>query len=245
MAEKPKSEIKITPADVQAAGNTLTVLTGNTLEEKHLLSVQLAGILSAPADYLEHKKGNWEPKNCHVRVDYTSGTILLFTDEKLHNGDVIKGALEESTILKRFKINTGAQFTNAELQTLFRTNKYWFAGQGEDQLRILTALQKFNATVQTKMQQHNSNSGNTLQSLEREVSGIEWNRTFRLNIPVFEGYEKFTVPVEIVVVPDDTRIKFYLESPEVYELIEASKAALIEAEIARFRAWGCSVVRTS
>jgi len=221
-----------------------TILTGKALEEKDEEPVEISGILSAPADFLERKKENWEPKNCHVLVDYYNGSITLKTDERTFNHNTIKGALTESRVLGKFNINTGKRYSNFELAALFRVNKYWFATP-EDQSRIIAELQKFQANVSTKIKAHNDNSGNSVSSLEKEVNGISWNRTFRLNIPIFEGYPKVLVPVEIGVEPTSNDVKLFLESPELYELIESTKGGLIDEQTKRFDAWGCSVVRVS
>jgi len=236
---------EITPTEGNGFSSThQTILTGKALEERHEEAVKFGGILSAPADFLEQKKSNFLPSECHVRVDYHSMQIVFHMDERKFNGNEVHGKLSESKVLTRFGINTGKEYSNFELAQLFRLNKYWFAS-AEDQVRIISELQKFQANVSTKIKAHADNSGASLQHLEREVNGIQWNRTFRLNIPLFEGYERVAVPVEIGVTPTASAVRFFLESPEIYELIEEQKGGLIQAQIERFKDWGCSIVRIS
>lgn len=221
-----------------------TILTGKALEDKHEEAVKIEGILSAPADFLERKQVNWQPENCHVRVDHYYGSITLYTDERTFNHNVIKGELNQSKVLAKFGINTGKQYSNFELATLLRTNKYWFATP-EDHSRIIEQLNKFKAAISTRIESNKDNNGASLQVLEREVNGITWDRNFRLNIPVFEGYERVVVPVEIGVIPTSSEVKLFLESNDLYEIIEKSKDGLIKDQTDRFDAWGCSVVRVS
>lgn len=241
-----KLNVNVTAADLAAAcaGQPFVLLTGDALSPKHPEAVKFGGILSAPADYLERKQGNWAPEKCHVRVDFEGMKIELYTNENTFNGDVITGGLRLSKALLKFQINTGELYGNHDLSALFRVNKFWFDSP-EDHARIIAELNKFSAKVQTAIDAHKNNSGSTLNRFEQDVTGISWNRVFALNIPLFEGYPRVRIPVEIGIMPQGNAVKLFLESPEIYELIEGHKAQLIEAQIARFDAWGCSVVRTS
>lgn len=234
-------DVNVTLSNTVDTEKPVVLLTGKALEPKYPEAVELTGILSAPADFLEHKKDNYNPLNCHVRVDRVAGSIMFLGDDKLDTGEVIAGKLVPSAAFSKFAINTGKLFTAFDLAALFRQNKFWFAS-AEEHAEILKNLNNFSAKVSTKVEQMQHNSGATKQLFEREVTDIAWKREFRLCVPIFEGYKKRTFRVEIGVSPTDMTVKLFLESDEVYEIFEAEKEELIKEQVKRFEKFKCSIV---
>ncbi|GAA4434742.1 hypothetical protein GCM10023188_26060 [Pontibacter saemangeumensis] len=97
----------------------------------------------------------------------------------------------------------------------------------------------------TSIAQHSSNRGDSLNSIERTVSGIEWKNTFNLMIPIFKGGEKKKFMVEIAVDATDANVRFFLDSPDLYDLQAAVLETVLAEEVEYFKEWGCSVVTIS
>jgi hypothetical protein len=203
-----------------------------------------AGRLDTPRLWLDPKKEQYGPLAATVRVNHTEGSIDLTLLEKSELFDKASGALAEAPELTLFKINTDARYTLDELVTLLKRYRFFFPKK-EQHGAILTALQTFTAKVETKIEQHRATNGSSKNNLEREVHGIQWDRTFMLSVPVFKGYAAESFHVEIGVDATSAGIRFYLESPELYELKQDLKGRLLAEEIKYFEAWGCSLIYVS
>jgi hypothetical protein len=202
------------------------------------------GRLDTPQRWLEPKKAAYTPTQATVSVNMTAGSISLALNEKNELLDQVSGSLTESPELALFKINSDARYTLDELVTLLKRYRIFFPKK-EQQAAILTALQNFTAKVETKIEQQRATNGSSKNNLEREVHGIQWDRTFMLSVPVFKGYPAESFHVEIGVDATSAGIRFYLESPELFELRYDLKWRLLQDEINYFEAWGCSLIYTS
>jgi hypothetical protein len=202
------------------------------------------GRLDTPRLWLDPKKGQYAPLDATARVNFTEGSIDLTLLEKSELFDKASGSLVDSPELGLFKINTDTRYTLDELVTLLKRYRFFFPKK-EQHLAILTALQTFTAKVETKIEQSRATNGSSKNNLEREVHGIEWERTFILSVPVFKGYAAESFHVEIGVDAASAGIRFYLESADLYELKQDLKGRLLATEIKYFEEWGCSLIYVS
>jgi hypothetical protein len=223
---------------------TVTVLTGSALEEKYPVIIGISGILSAPAQFLEKKKDLYKPINCHLIVDKVPGKLTFDINDKDEFGDQVNGSLKVSGVLQSFRINTDHLYNPSELEKFLRRVKIWFADKAECD-EMLHSLRNFTAKVTTNVEKLNDNNGNTKNLYETAIANVTLKKTFKLNIPLYEGYEKKQFYVEVAVDVSSSNVKFFLLSDELYELIETEKERLLNEQIAIFDQWGCAVVHIS
>jgi hypothetical protein len=229
--------------EVKANENGETrLLTGTVLNEKAPHSIEISGVLGAPAQFLKDKSKNYKQANCHALVEEREGRITFIGNDKdPYSRDIVTGKLTRAKVLEAFSINTGNLRTVTEMVTFLKRNRFWFSS-ADEHAAILKNLQNFSATVTAKIAQSQNNNGSASNSWEREVGNIDWNREFVLNIPVYEGYPNKLFRVEVVVDATDRAVKFALESTELYELDLTLKAELIKSEIEPLVKFGCSIV---
>ncbi|PRY10313.1 hypothetical protein CLV24_11441 [Pontibacter ummariensis] len=217
--------------------------------------VDVKGAITAPWEYLENKMDTlathdetpyklYYPENSTLYVDRENKKLTLLLNEKCPLGDTITGQLVASQELKLLEINSEKRWSVQELKRMLKQVRFMFANRDEN-LAIIAALDKFNATVTTNVAQHSSNRGDSLNSIERVVSGINWNNTFNLLVPIFKGGEKKKFLVEIAVDATDANVRFFLDSPDLYDLQAQVLEQALEEEVKYFREWGCSVVTIS
>lgn len=202
------------------------------------------GRLDSPRKFLEPKKALYQPTQATVFINGTAGSLRLVLDEKNELFDGVTGALEIAPELAQFRVNSDQKYSVTELVKFLKRTRFFF-GDKDAHTSLLASLMKFSATVQTKVEQHQSSSGNSKNNLEREVHGIEWNREFVLHTPIFKGYPAKSFRVEIGIDPTDASVKLYLESAELFELEQTYKAELLTEEAGYFDNWGCSVIYQS
>lgn len=215
-------------------------------------SIAVAGAITAPREYLEKKLATkatngsllYDPAYTTLYVDREGKQLTLLLNEKNPLGDSIKGKLEESKELQLLQVNSDKRWSVQDLKRELKKVRFMFADRDEN-VAIIAALEKFNATVTTHLTQHSSNRGDSHNAIERVVSGIDWKNTFKLNIPIFKGGPKHVFLVEIAVDATDANVRFFLDSPDLYDLQAQVLEAAIEAEVEYFEEWGCSVVTLS
>lgn len=202
------------------------------------------GRLDTPQLWLEPKKAQYDPTHATVLINYTAGSVELKLDEKNELFDHVGGELADAPELAYFSINKDKRYSLDELVTLLKRYRFFFPNKDQHQ-KTLIALQNFSAKVETTIEKVRSNNGASKDSLEREVHGIEWEREFILSVPVFKGYAPESFRVEISVDATSAGVKFFLDSPELFELQTDLKYRLIADEIKYFTAWGCSLIYVS
>lgn len=232
---------------VEWDNKVITILTGQALEEKAPEVIAISGILSAPGQFLDKKKGEenglFVPKNCHLLVDRKGMQLTFNINDKNAYGDQVIGKLEISKVLNDFEINGKKIWEVKELVKFLTTVKYWFETRS-DADAMINALRNFSAQIKTKIEQKNNNSGNITDLYETSVQGAALPK-FKLSIPVFEGYERKVFVVEIGIDPSDAKIRYFLISDDLFEIIQNEKERLFNAEIEKFQQWGCAVVFVS
>lgn len=229
--------------DFATAGEHI-IRHGNAAPIREPRPLTYSGRLDSPQRWLEPKKAAYEPTQATVQVNATVGSLMLALNEKNELLDQVSGSLADAPELALFSINTDKRYTLDELVTLLKRLRFFFPKK-EQHLAILTGLQTFTAKVETKIEQHRATNGSSKNNLEREVHGIEWERTFILSVPVFKGYPAESFHVEVGVDATSAGIRFYLESAELFELREDLKARLLKDEISYFEEWGCSLIYVS
>lgn len=195
--------------------------------------VRIAGCLKAPADYLLNKQDNYSPDNCHLVVNKEQGTLELVLNEKEETGDLVTGEMKINSLVSLFGINGEKKWEINALRQLFQRSSFHFANRDE-WLKMITSLQKFKSTVVRIYDNQSDNSGNSKIALENQVQEANVIKSFKLNISIFEGYEKHSFNVEIGVDVSSAETKLFLYSEELYHLMESLKENYMNAELTRF-----------
>lgn len=168
-----------------------------------------------------------------IYVNRQEKSITLVTDCRSPYSHSIAGKLELSEELKKFAINpSGTTQTREDLVKLLRFNKRFFSDKAKH-AEILSAYQKFNVTTTGGLKVESDNRGNKDLGYNARVT-TELPQSFFLEIPVFKGYPAAKFLVEICLDVSDASARFWLESPELEELIEVRAKELLDAEIKQF-----------
>lgn len=240
--------------NINVSGDTkeLTIRHGEAAIIREPATVSISGAITAPREYLEGKISTldgagaalYRPQDASLYVNREKKALRLNLNEKHSLGDTVSGALVESEELQLLQVNSEKRWSVQELKRMLKQVRFMFANRDEN-LAIIAALEKFNATVTTSIAQHSSNRGDSLNAIERVVSGIDWKNTFKLNIPIFKGGPKHVFLVEIAVDATDANVRFFLDSPDLYDLQAQVLEQVLADEVQYFKEWGCSVVTIS
>lgn len=227
--EQEKNEVVKALAEAIAEdakrGRNITIRTGEALEQKPPRTVNIAGVINTPYEWLNKRKDNIDQKQCYVIVSREEMGIGLFLNEHDHYQDIVKGRLIISPEFKKFGINEGNYITGMQLSDLIRMNRSFFADRNKA-AELVTIMRNFKATVTTQLEASDDKKGNTAQVRRQTVEGNQ-PPSFELCIPIFKGLPKRTFTVEIDIDPDT--LQATLVSPEAQELIDDMRDELMDS----------------
>lgn len=190
------------------------------------------GVITAPGDFWEKRKGLHDPEKTHVLINLLNGSIKLSVDENNVNSSVISGKLSLNPELTALSINSSKTTTVKELMGLLKMNRVFFTDKDEN-AKIVTNLQNWKAKIETDLEASNNHRGT-----QRNVKNIDlihtMDESFVLEIPIFKGMNPSKFKVDICIDVRDAAVVVWLESRELKELEILCRNAAIEIEKKRF-----------
>lgn len=218
-------------------GPELTLRQGEAIHPRELAPppININGTLSAPFNFLVGKPTlAADEENINLTINNQEGQLILtMKDKDPFSRYVITGKLERFADLAKFRINTDQRWTIRDFKKFIRTVKVYFADASK-LAEIIESLNKFEASVETVIKQHNDNAGNSLTMLEQKVNGLQLARKFDLLIPIYKGYQKIKFTVEIGMDPKNTSVDLFLLSDELFEQEILQRESIINDELAKF-----------
>lgn len=221
---------------VYPSGDTLTILQGDALEQKHPVKIVLKGNIDSVSQFLSkryngrdgHDLQKVEKDKAVVLIDKESMTVKLLLDPQNVFGTEVTGVLEFTKELTQFQINSTKQFTREELIKLFRFNRRFISSDFE---KLLLSYQKLSLSTNGNIGVDTDNRGNKSVNFQKVVDSQNIPTDFILTVPVFKGFDSKTFRVEICLDATDASVRFWFESTELHEIIEKEKEDIINAEL--------------
>lgn len=160
-----------------------------------------------------------------IKVNREKGGIRFFEDVGMPWESSYEGALRLDPRFEKFGINSGKSYTTFELSDFIKMNRSHFETK-DKAMMLVTQLRQFKAKVDKDVENSDDGRGNKKILLAQAVeSNIP--ESFRINVPIFKGFEKVSIEVEISINASD--FSCTLISPEVADYIEETKDRLIDA----------------
>lgn len=198
--------------------------------------VEIAGTLSAVGNYIEKRLLSDKPQDdllrCHVLYSYRERYIKLITKENCETlGSGISGSLIVNPDLAMLGINQTKTFSATELVKHLRFNKFYFADTSQHS-KLVDQFQNFNATINQEIKKVNDNKGN-IDDVYRASVKSNVDLTFNVKMPVFIGEPDKIFGIEIACEATSNSVKFWLESPDLVELLKKDTEELINKQLDR------------
>ena len=225
-----ESEVK-----VNVSTDNGIVLIGKANTPKEPQSINIQGDFTAVGNYLriKNKTANSlqeiKPENSIVICDFENLTIQLQTNPNDVLATIITGKAEFSKEYKDFGINQAKFFNREQLIKLFRFNRRYFPNK-EENANLLGAYQNFVASVNKNIADNSDQRGNQSRQFNKTVK-TDLPEHFVVEIPVFKGEQPVSFPVEICIEDNDSGVRFWFESVELDELIQAKKEEMFKREL--------------
>lgn len=205
--------------------------------EKAPKLIKKSGSIDAPFRWLEKRIDTIDQNKCNIAVSRRMMSIHLSIDEENFYSHEITGLLELSEEVKRLKIN-GSEWDRNELARTLAVSKRFFCDENGF-AQIIQALES--TEIQSKMNYNNTRDNRSRGNSSSESIKINTPESFKLVIPVLQGYEKKKVTVFIYVNLIENphfngfEEKFVLLSEDVYRYIDEVRDKLIDEQVGLLR----------
>ena len=205
--------------------------------EKAPKLIKKSGSIDAPFRWLEKRIDTIDQKKCNIAVSRRMMSIHLSIDEENFYSHEITGLLELSEEVKMLKIN-GSEWDRKEFARTLAISKRFFY----DEKEFTQIIKAFESTkIQEKKNSNNTYKNNSRENISYESIKINFPESFKLVIPVLQGYEKKKITVSIYVnlttsqYTNDFEAKFVLLSEDVYRYIDEVRDKLIDEQVGLLR----------
>lgn len=204
-------------------GKAIFLRTGELPAVETKRGAHYLGTLESVVDFA--KKRVFDEQEAHLEINYSEGTATLAIREQYESGITVAGSLIPGSALSKFGINTEKVYSLESFAKLVRMNRLYFKDQ--DNSALLASIERFNATRKIQLRKEDDRRGNVNASLVAECQQTI-SESFCLDLPIFEGYPKSVVKVDVYTEVSDNGVKIQLESVDLNEQIEAKRENLLK-----------------
>ena len=209
----------------------------NELEVKAPLKLKLEGVIGSVAEFLSKRLDQPEQinqKRCHILVNREDISIkLVFNENDEYMTGSVAGTLAMHPKFEEFGINTGKVWTPTELGMFFKMNRAFFGDKAEN-MRLVTDLMNFTATVNNSIERSAKENGDRTDKFAQTVNS-NLPKAFTLNIPIFKGRPAEILEVETFAQVNGREVAFILLSPAANQTMEDIRDKVIDEHIASIR----------
>ena len=222
-----KALIEESKKDKCPLGVDLTIRKGESRKLYDPVPIDISGHIDAPYCWIKARKDAFEHNTAHILVNRDEFKITLAINDRDHFSDQIEGKLEESSEFKDMGINSGDYLSAFDLADLIKKNRIYFCDKLAA-MKLVTELRKFNAKVNSEIEESDDKRGNTKMNRSQVVTS-NIPEGFSLSIPVFKGQKDVTFKVEIEVNP--TNLSCTLTSSEANDYVKTERDTIIDEQL--------------
>lgn len=205
----------------------------NELKVKEPVKIGLSGTIGAPFEFLLKRMDQADQinqKRCHIVVDREEISIkLVFNENDEYNRGEVVGTLDAYPKFTEFGINTGKVWTPTALGLFFKMNRAFFTSR-EDNMKLVSDLMNFTATVNNSIERSAKESGDRTDKFEQVVNS-NLPKSFNLVIPIFKGIAAETIEVETFAQVDGRQVSFTLLSPGAQAILEEIRDKAVDEQL--------------
>ena len=206
------------------------------IEPKPPVNTNLSGTIGVPLEYLAKRiaTGQFTQERSHLSVDRENIKLILVINENdEYERGTVTGKLEFNPKFIEFGINTGKAWTPNKLGMFFKMNRAFFPDR-ETNMRLVTELMNFTATVNAKIDRSLKESGDRTDAFMQTVNS-NLPPSFTLKMQIFKGTPEETIEVETFANVDAREVSFFLISPSANQALEDIRNNVIDYQLEKIR----------
>jgi hypothetical protein len=206
------------------------------IEPKPPVKTDISGVIGVPFEYLKKRveTGQFTQERSHIIVNREKIKIVLIIneDDEYLRGK-IEGVLQTHPKFVEFGVNTGKTWTPTELGLFFKMNRTFFPDKTTN-MKLVTDLMNFTATVNNKIEKSVKESGDRTDNFAQVVNS-NLPASFALQIPIFKGMQAEALEVETFAKVNGREVGFTLISPGANQILESVRDNVIDSELEKIR----------
>lgn len=219
---------------IMGANSTHTIIHQNKHVEKPLKGVSIiGGNIDSVKRFIEknHEQFSIKSDDYHIEVNREARCINLYFNERnpYEDGESqVNGKLKLSHEIAEWQINTGQAWDHKTLSEFIKMRRSYFADR-TTAMKLSSELANIKIKTEKEFEKSDNNRGDYKAVLAQKVIESNIPESFTLNIPVFKGYPKVSINVELYVNPNTFNVT--LVSPEVEDFISETADEIINDNI--------------
>ena len=222
----------IVPKDYNGAPIEVVLREGEApvaLDPKEPERVVINGTIDAPFRWLEKRVELINQKSTNLIVNRDKMGLALTIDETNYYQTEINGILQASKEMMEFGINTDKKWEPIKLSKFIKMHRAFFTDKSQNMMLVST-LKNFKAKVNQDIERSKEENGSKVDNYSQVVDS-NLPKSFKLNIPLFKGFDNEEIEVEIYADVDGRDVSLSLVSAGANEAIEEYKNKVIDEQI--------------
>ena len=222
----------IVPKDYNGAPIEVVLREGKApvaLDPKEPERVVINGTIDAPIRWLEKRVELINQKATNIIVNRDKMRIALTIDETSYYQTEINGILQASKEMQEFGINVEKKWEPIKLSKFIKMHRAFFTDKSQNMMLVST-LKNFKAKVNQDIERSKEENGSKVDNYSQVVDS-NLPKSFKLNIPLFKGFDNEEIEVEIYADVDGRDVSLSLVSAGANEAIEEYKNKVIDEQI--------------
>lgn len=203
------------------------------LDPKEPKRVVIDGTIDAPLRWMEKRVELIDQKASNVIVNRDNMSLLLTVDETNYYQTKIGGMLQTSKEITEFGINTDKRWDPIKLSQFLKMHRAFFKDKAAN-MTLVSTLKNFKAKVAQDIERSKEENGSRTDNYSQVVDS-NLPKSFKLNIPLFKGFDNEEIEVEIYADVDGRDVSLSLVSAGANEAIEEYKNRVIDEQIEAIR----------
>lgn len=203
------------------------------LDPKEPERVVINGTIDAPFRWLEKRVELINQKSTNLIVNRDKMGLALTIDETNYYQTEINGILQASKEMMEFGINTDKKWEPIKLSKFIKMHRAFFTDKSQNMMLVST-LKNFKAKVNQDIERSKEENGSKVDNYSQVVDS-NLPKSFKLNIPLFKGFDNEEIEVEIYADVDGRDVSLSLVSAGANEAIEECKNKVIDVQLDAIR----------
>lgn len=226
----------VVPKDYNGAPIEVVLREGKApvaLDPKEPVPVDITGTIDSPLRWLEKRIGLIDPKQANITVSRDNMKISLVDKETDYYNNGIIGILQPSKEMTEFGINTEKKWEPVKLSQFLKMHRAFFTDKAAN-MQLVFTLKNFKAKVNQDIERSKEENGSKVDNYSQVVDS-NLPKSFKLNIPLFKGFDCEEIEVEIYADVDGRDVSLSLVSAGANEAIEEYKNKVIDEQLDAIR----------
>lgn len=226
----------IVPKDYNGAPIEVVLREGEApvaLDPKEPERVVINGTIDAPFRWLEKRVELINQKSTNLIVNRDKMGLALTIDETNYYQTEINGILQASKEMMEFGINTDKKWEPIKLSKFIKMHRAFFTDKSQNMMLVST-LKNFKAKVNQDIERSKEENGSKVDNYSQVVDS-NLPKSFKLNIPLFKGFDNEEIEVEIYADVDGRDVSLSLVSAGANKAIEECKNKVIDVQLDAIR----------